>query len=139
MQIDAGMGVRNYVLIRAKQRLDALEHMKFNILVKSSQLDRTSTEEVQKFNELLRAFDKLRNPEKTQENEVVVRDRKAEMAAVMSMGAIEVTVDDGSKPSDLMEENKQYSVKDMADKGKAKGFESSFAGKKKPKNMERVK
>ena len=137
MQIDAGMGVRNYVLIRARQRLDALEHMKFNILVKSSQLDRTSTEEVQKFNELLRDFDKLRNPEKTQANEEVVQDRKAEMAAVMSMGSIEVQVDDGSKPS--MEENKQYSVKDIADKGKAKGFESSFAAKKKPKNMERVK
>ena len=64
MQVDAGMGVRNYVLIRAKQRLDALEHMKFNILVKSTQLDRSNTEEVQKFNDLLREYDKLRNPEK---------------------------------------------------------------------------
>ena len=130
------MGVRNYVLIRAKQRLDALEHMKFNILVKSSQLDRTNTEEVQDFNSLLREYDKLRNPEKAQENEEVVRDRKAEMAAAMSMGAIEVKLDDGRAP--VIEENKQYSVQDIAKKGK--NVQSSFgAGKKKPKNMERVK
>ena len=137
MQVDAGMGVRNYVLIRARQRLDALEHMKFNISIKSSQLDRTNTDEVQAFNELLRDYDKLRNPEKVQANEEVVRDRKAEMTAAMSMGAIEVKLDDGRAPA--IEENKQYSVKDIADKGK--NMSSSFLDKKKqkPKNMERVK
>ena len=133
MQVDAGMGVRNYVLIRAKQRLDALEHMKFNILVKSAQLDRSNTEEVQKFNDLLREYDNLRNPEKAAQNEKVARDTKKEMAAAMNIGNIEVVL--GDESANLIEENQNYSVKDLANKGKH--MQSSFP-KKKPKNMEKI-
>ena len=133
MQVDAGMGVRNYVLIRAKQRLDALEHMKFNILVKSAQLDRSNTEEVQKFNDLLREYDNLRNPEKAAQNEKVAKDTKKEMAAAMNIGNIEVVL--GDESANLIEENQNYSVKDLANKGKH--MQSSFP-KKKPKNMEKI-
>ena len=128
------MGVRNYELIRAKQRLDALEHMKFNILVKSTQLDRSNTEEVQKFNDLLREYDKLRNPEKAVQNERAAKDVKKEMAAAMNIGNIEVVL--GTESANLVEENQNYTVKDLANKAKyAKG---SFGGKKKPKNMEKI-
>ena len=127
------MGVRNYVLIRAKQRLDALEHMKFNILVKSAQLDRSNTEEVQKFNDLLREYDNLRNPEKAAQNEKVAKDTKKEMAAAMNIGNIEVVL--GDESANLIEENQNYSVKDLANKGKH--MQSSFP-KKKPKNMEKI-
>ena len=134
MQVDAGMGVRNYVLVRARQRSDALEHMKFNILVKSTQLDRTNTEEVQKFNDLLREYDRLRNPEKVVENEKAAKDVRKEMEAAMNIGNIEVVL--GDESASLIEENQNYTVKDLAKKATyAKG---SFVGKKKPKNMEKI-
>ena len=108
--------------------------MKFNILVKSTQLDRSNTEEVQKFNDLLREYDKLRNPEKAVQNERAAKDVKKEMAAAMNIGNLEVVL--GTESANLVEENQNYTVKDLANKAKyAKG---SFGGKKKPKNMEKI-
>ena len=82
---------KEYVLLKARQRRNTVEELRFVIGYKAKLLNRAESQEVEDFNNLLKLYEEVYNPNRVYERQATVDDNKDMLDKIKNMGPLKVT------------------------------------------------
>ena len=86
---------KQYVLLKARQRRNTIDELRFVIGYKAKLLNRSEAKEIEEFNNLLKLYEEVNDPSKVYERQATVDTHAVQLEKLKTMGPLKVSRAEG--------------------------------------------